>query len=119
MAIGTRLQTLNFSNGKNTMPPLVKLSAKDSKGRYVRSKGHEKKPSGLIEQHKFILGKDRADAEVRFLRLDAVWDAVEKRWLLGGRKTDRPYWDNVSLKIGLAVARGEETVTFSAWELLD
>src|SRR5262249_51370609 len=55
---------------------------------------------------KFYLGSDRTEAQVRYLRLDQVWAATEKRWVRGG-ESGRPLWDETTLRVAQAASRGE------------
>ncbi len=99
------------------MPKTGGLGGPDSKGRYTRDLGWKVREDGRHVQHRFTLGTDRAEAEVRYLRLGRVWQAVGTRWDQAGRKTPRPLWDAVTLKIGQAVARGQGVVTFTRADL--
>jgi hypothetical protein len=93
------------------------LGKPDTKGRYTRDLGWKVRDDGRYIQHRFTLGTHRAAAEDRYLRLEHVWQVVEKRWSQAGRKTPKPLWDAVTLKIGMAVARGENVVTFTQADL--
>jgi integrase len=83
----------------------------DSRGTYQRDLGW-KEVDGQLRQHRFYLGKDRAQAMVRYIRLDDCWATVEKRWakLPANNRPSRPLWDSVSLLIGQGVAKGEEGI---------
>jgi hypothetical protein len=106
-----------FSTGILIMPQVSGRGKPDSKGRYTRDLGWKVREDGRHVQHRFTLGTARAEAEARYLRLEQVWRAVEKRWNRAGRKTPKPLWDAVPLKVGMAVARGESTVTFTQADL--
>ena len=87
--------------GKKTEP------TRKPDGRYLRDIGWKPKAGGGVEQHRFYLGRDRADAMLRSLQLEKVWDGVERRWERLGRPTERPLWDDITMQIAQAVARGE------------
>jgi hypothetical protein len=76
----------------------------DSRGNYQRDLGGKTPGGGRFTQHRFYLGRDKAQALLRFARLDQVWAAVEQRWQREGRPTGRPLWDDVTLQIALAVS---------------
>src|SRR5438045_4080811 len=42
--------------------------------------------------------------------LERVWESVELRWQRLGRPGNRPLWDETTLAVGQAVARGEASV---------
>ncbi len=52
--------------------------APDPRGYYARQIGWELSKSGKLQQHKFLLGTDRKDAESRERKLRELWDAFEK-----------------------------------------
>jgi hypothetical protein len=88
----------------------------DSRGTYQRDCGWKEVRPGEYRQHRFYLGRDRAQATVRWLTLDKVWDAVCALW----RKeqgTPRPLWDETNLSIAMGVARGQDVIelTTPAW----
>lgn len=89
--------------------------ASDSRGNYRRDLGWKSQDDGRHIQQCFYLGTNRAEAHRRVERLERLWEAVESRHrrLTQEGKTDdpRPFWDNFSLRIGLAIARGDETCT--------
>lgn len=94
------------------------LGKPDSKGRYTRDLGFKLNGSGQSVQHRFLLGKDRAAAEARYDRLTEVWEGVKARWhRKPGPGPFGPVWDALTLKIGQAVAKGEEVVTYSPEDL--
>ncbi len=79
----------------------------DGDGIYYRELGWKRgKEPGKFRQHKFYLGGDHTEAQVRYLRLDQVWAATEKRWVQEG-ESGRPLWDETTLQIAQAVSRGE------------
>jgi hypothetical protein len=106
-----------FSIGTLNMAKVSGLGKPDSKGRYTRDLGWKVREDGQHVQHRFTLGIDPVEAEARYLRLGHVWQAVEGRWNRAGRKTPKPLWDAVTLKVGMAVAKGESAVTFTRADL--
>mgnify|MGYP002777938629 CR=1 FL=1 len=79
----------------------------DGDGIFYRELGWKQgKEPGKFKQHKFYLGSDKTEAQVRYLRLDQVWVATEKRWVREG-ESGRPLWDETTLAIAQAVSRGE------------
>lgn len=90
--------------------------AKDASGTFVRNIGWKQKGDGYVN-HRFYLGKEStgvtlAEAQIRVVRLEQCWGAVETRWQQD-RLTPRPVWDEFTLQIGSAVAKGETIVTVS------
>jgi hypothetical protein len=81
----------------------------DADGIYYRELGWKRgKEADKFRQHKFYLGSDLTEAQIRFLKLGQVWEATERRWDRHGRLTPRALWDDVALQIGQAVSRGEQ-----------
>ncbi len=93
----------------NERTEMKQIISRDSRGRYQRDMGWEPDASGEYKQHRFYLGKDRAQACIRAVRLELLWDGVQRRWQRD-RETPRPSWDESSLRIALAVARGDDPV---------
>lgn len=86
----------------------------DADGIYSCEVGWKRsKDSNKLRQHKFYLGSVLTEAQIRYLRLGQVWEATERRWERNdqrdqhGQRTPRALWDDVGLRIGQAVARGE------------
>ena len=73
----------------------------DSRGYYTRQIGWEQSESGKIQQHKFILGTDRKEAEKRERKLRELWDSF-----VAGRKEGRPFWSDDIMAIAKRVAKG-------------
>jgi integrase len=71
----------------------------DGRGNFKRDLGYP--------QHRFYLGRDRAEATQRVLQLERLWSLVETRWQ-AKRQTERPEWDEVALTIARALARGDD-----------
>lgn len=78
------------------------------------------KEPGKLRQHKFYLGSDRTEAQVRYLWLNQVWEATEKRWVRDG-ETGRPLRDETTPAIAQAVSRGESEcrLEFPWWAVAD
>jgi hypothetical protein len=83
------------------------ILAQDNKGTYRRDVGWKETEKG-VAQHRFYLGRDKQQAQLRAMRLERLWELVEQRWNREQR-TERPLWDSVTLGIGQAIARGETT----------
>lgn len=83
--------------------------ARDTRGTYRRELGWKETTPGEYRQHAFHLGRDRAEALIRSIRLEQVWECVVKRWQRD-HMTPRPLWEHDSLAIALAVAKGEQQV---------
>jgi hypothetical protein len=87
---------------------------RDTEGRYRRYLGW-KQGNGRLVQHLFRLGRDKEQAERRNGRLEELWRCVEARHrrLRDDNQTTDPaaLWDDVTLSIGAAVARGETACT--------
>ncbi len=75
--------------------------APDSRGYYTRQIGWERSKSGKLQQHKFLLGTDRKQAEIRERKLRELWDQFEK----SGTKP-RPLWPEALLEIAARIAKG-------------
>src|ERR1019366_5495073 len=77
-----------------------KLTLDDRTGLFRRDLG--KKENG--GQHRFYLGRDESRARIASQRLQDLWDAVER-----SRKALnlQPAWDDTTLAIGQAIARGD------------
>lgn len=88
----------------------------DPEGRYRRSIGW-KMVGGKQVQHLFRLGKDEEEAKTANMRLEQLWDAVvarHKRLLRESRaETAEPLWDDVTLVIGQAIAKGQDACAIS------
>jgi hypothetical protein len=84
--------------------PTMKI-ARTSRGDYRKELGWKAKEGGGYRQHAFVLGRDRAQAAIRVLQLEAVWEAVQQRWRRD-RTSERPLWDDGTLAIAMAVAKG-------------
>src|SRR5689334_19583935 len=95
---------------------ILKL-ARDGRGNYRRDLGWEWTGT-KYQQHRFYLGRDRAEAAVRVGRLESLWSAIEGHWNRSERlakleecpKSQRPCWSPTTLRIAGAIARGEESV---------
>jgi hypothetical protein len=93
----------------------------DGDGIFYRELGWKPaKEPGKFRQHKFYLGGDRTEAQVRYLRLDQVWTATEKRWVRD-KEPGRPLWDETTLLIAQAVSRGESAcrLDLPQWAVVD
>jgi hypothetical protein len=91
---------------------MAKLTlSKDVRGNFKKDLGWKPvtKDGGEIGfiQQQFYLGRDHAQALLRSLALDGVWDGIVKRWQRDWL-TPWPVWDEITLQIGSAVARGDE-----------
>ena len=75
----------------------------DSRGYYTRQLGWKLTKSGKRQQHKFILGTDLRQAEVREVKLREIWTAVVSQ----AREPD-PLWSGTDLEVGRAVAKGAD-----------
>lgn len=73
----------------------------DSRGYYTRQIGWEHSRTGKLQQHKFLLGTDRRDAEVRERKLRELWETFEKSC-----QDARPLWPDALLVIAQLVAKG-------------
>ena len=51
-----------------------------SNGLYRRDIGWKPNGKGGYSQHRFYLGRDRADAIIRGIQLERCWEGVERRW---------------------------------------
>jgi hypothetical protein len=86
----------------------------DSEGRYRRYIGW-KWGNGRPIQHLFRLGKDKEQAMAANRRLEQLWDAVVAAWKRrkAEQTTDEPapVWDDTTLAIGQAIAKGQTVAT--------
>ncbi|HTN75248.1 MAG TPA: hypothetical protein VL096_08375, partial [Pirellulaceae bacterium] len=73
----------------------------DSKGYFYRNLGWLPQASGSKPtQPKFLLGKDRGQAEARLARLETMWGLVETGFIEEYGTSELPTWDKVTLEIG-------------------
>jgi hypothetical protein len=87
------------------------ILSRNVNGQYQRDIGWKRVGPGDYRQHRFYLGRDRAQAHIRALQLEAVWDAVCKAWSRDRRPEEpRPQWRPETLVIAQTVARGETAV---------
>lgn len=86
------------------------LAWSEGAGQFYREIG--KKANG--KSARFYLGDNEKKATTNVTRLEALWEAVEERWGHWKRSdmTDAPApcWDDVTLSLGRAIAKGEWTV---------
>ncbi len=73
----------------------------DARGYYTRHIGWERTKTGKLQQHKFLLGTDRKEAERRERKLRELWDEFEKC-----REEHRPLWPDGLLEVAMRVANG-------------
>ncbi len=87
------------------------LAWNDEAGQFYREMG--KKPNG--KPARFYLGADEKKPAVRIARLEGLWEGVVAWWQDLKREdlTDATFacWDDVTLSLGRAIAKGEWTVT--------
>src|SRR4051794_20575729 len=57
-------------------------------------------------QHRFYLGDNEKKAEIAARRLEILWEAVEE-WFARERDDQEPVWEDTTLAIGHAIAKGE------------
>jgi len=75
----------------------------DAKDRYYREIGWKPNGSGTkLIQHRFYLGKDRHEAEIRIRLLEKLWKSIEAQ--NGNGKSS---WNERTLDIAKAIARGD------------
>jgi len=75
----------------------------DFKGRFYREIGWKLNGSGTkLIQHRFYLGKDRHEAELRIRLLEKLWQVIECQ-----NGTSKPCWNERTLDIAQAIARGD------------
>lgn len=90
---------------------------KDTRGVYRRYIGYKIGNGQAAVQHLFRLGRDEAQAKLANARLEQLWEGVVARWkrLRADGKTDDPcpLWNDATLAIGQAVAKGEATCSVS------
>lgn len=76
-----------------------RLSAPDKQGHYARQLGWKRSTNGKKIQHKFRLGRDRSQAEVREVLLRRIWKVIEQE-----NRSGEALWDDVMLEIARQVA---------------
>lgn len=88
-----------------------KILASTDRGDAKVDVGWKKNGTGFI-QHRFYLGGDKTEAAIRKARLVQLWEFVEARW-----KRDHPFtptagpvWDDTTLHIAKAVAKGQTKI---------
>lgn len=77
----------------------------DARGYYTRHIGWERTKSGKLQQHKFLLGTDRKEAERRERKLRELWDEFEKT-----REEHRPLWPEGLLEVAMRIAKGAPNI---------
>lgn len=75
--------------------------APDPRGYYARQIGWEHSKSGKLQQHKFLLGTDRKEAENRERKLRELWETFEKSC-----QEPRPLWSPALLAVAQRIAKG-------------
>lgn len=73
----------------------------DSRGYYTRQIGWKLSKSGTRQQHKFILGTDLRQAEIREVKLREIWTAIANR-----SREPNPLWSGTDLEVARAAAKG-------------
>ncbi|EAQ80610.1 hypothetical protein [Blastopirellula marina] len=73
----------------------------DARGYYSRQLGWERTQSGKLQQHKFLLGTDRKEAEHRERKLKELWDRFCESC-----DEPRPLWTDHLLMIAKRIAKG-------------
>ncbi len=80
----------------------------DKKGYYYRNLGWiRNRGETSYGQPKFLLGRDAAPAGERLRRLELLWGLVEKHHRAEYGEDERAVWDDRTLEIAKAIARGE------------
>jgi hypothetical protein len=73
----------------------------DPRGYYSRQIGWERSKTGKLQQHKFLLGTDRKEAERRERKLRELWDSF-----VAGSKDARRLWSDDLMVVAKRVAKG-------------
>lgn len=73
----------------------------DNRGYFSRQLGWERSRAGKLQQHKFLLGTDRKEAERRERKLCELWDTFS-----ASCTEDRPLWPEDLLIIAKRIAKG-------------
>ncbi|QEG24764.1 hypothetical protein [Mariniblastus fucicola] len=77
----------------------------DARGYFSRQIGWELSRTGKLQQHKFLLGKERRQAEWRERKLRELWDRFAN-----STPEDKPLWPEDLLEIAKLIAKGVEEV---------
>jgi integrase len=95
----------------------------DTKGVYRRYIGWKEGNSERPVQHLFRLGRDKERASAANARLEQLWGAVVERWRRWRAANVEcpacPLWDDTTLAIGAAVAKGESACVLQPPERLN
>jgi hypothetical protein len=83
--------------------------SRDSRGNWRRQNLGKVWKDGGWRGQTFYLGRDYAAARQRVVTLEKLWSVVAADWQKS-RRTPCPCWDEVSLSIATAVARGDQEV---------
>ena len=91
----------------------------DTRGNYRRDIGRDE-GEGTVRRHRFYLGKEVDEAARRVVLLEEVWAAAEKMWRSWRDRHGQrgpAVWDEATLPVAMAVARGEQEaeVGLPAW----
>jgi hypothetical protein len=88
-----------------------KTSLKAEKdGIYRRNIGYLRRVDGKLTQPKLSLGRVKRTAQERLDRIAAIWHRIELESKQAGTS---PIWDDLSLKIAKAIAKGEPAFRYS------
>lgn len=74
----------------------------DERGQYSRQVGWKLSPAGKRVQHKFRLGSQLREVELRELKLRTLWESVERSCAPADA-----IWTETSLEMAKAIARGD------------
>lgn len=80
----------------------------DARGYYARQLGWVRTRSGNLQQHKFLLGTDRKEAERRERKLRELWESF-----CASCDDEKPLWPDDLLSIAKSIAQGIPEVTIA------
>lgn len=91
------------------MPTRTKKNWKaDARGRYPREIGYKRNERNELVPHKFYLGEDLVEAQRRNVRLEELWEVIER----DHEKFDWPVeWNFLTMMIGREIAKGNYQIT--------
>jgi hypothetical protein len=91
------------------MPTRTKKKWKaDSRGRYPRELGYKQNERGELVPHKFYLGEDVVEAQRRNVRLEELWEVIERDHEIFNWPVE---WNSLTMMIGREIAKGNYQIT--------
>ena len=92
------------------MPTRTKKKWKaDARGRFPRELGYKRNERGELVPHKFYLGQDLVEAQRRNVRLEELWEVIERDHEIFDWSSGE--WNGLTMMIGREIAKGNYQIT--------